>query len=164
MLLTRKQFLILLAVIIASCGAWGVVLKMFLDSSLALKFAAAWWFFGGCLVAAVILAAVEASGITEKKRHATPDRRIQDLKIKSDLIDLLLKPESIHQDINRFYEAVEVFSQIGLSADQATRSFSGRGKRCGDIKIEGDINPALKEMQKQIIEIKKAANKGIYRE
>jgi hypothetical protein len=82
MLLTRKQFLVILCVLIASCGAWGVVLKMFLDSSLALKFAAAWWFFGGCLVSAVIIAAVDACGITEKKRNAAPDRRLQDRKIK----------------------------------------------------------------------------------
>ena len=127
MLLTRNQFLIILAVIIASCGAWGVVLKMFLDSSLAFKWACAWWFFGGCLVAAVIVAALEYTGVLDD--HEQP------IEINNNM---------------PYIQSIE----------------NGIGRRVQDrkIKIEGEINPALTEMQKQIIEIKKAANKGIYRE
>jgi len=94
--LTRNQFLILLAVIIASCGAWGVVLKMFLDSSLAFKWACAWWFFGGCLVAAVVVAALEMAGVLDDNEPPVDinnmpyiqsiengiGRRVQDRKIK----------------------------------------------------------------------------------
>lgn len=84
MILTKKQFLVILTVIIASCGAWGIDLKMLIDSDLALRWSFAWWFFGGCLIAAVIIAAIESVITPEKKRHATPDRRIQDRKIKID--------------------------------------------------------------------------------
>jgi len=111
--LTRNQFLILLAVIIASCGAWGVVLKMFLDSSLAFKWACAWWFFGGCLVAAVVVAALEYTGVLDDERNEPPikinnnmpyiqsiengiGRRVQDRKIKieGDINPLLIAMKS----------------------------------------------------------------------
>jgi hypothetical protein len=77
MLLTRKQFLIILCVLIASCGAWGVVLKMFLDSTIELRLVLLVWFFGGCIVSALVIAAVDITGSFERK-----DRRIQDRKIK----------------------------------------------------------------------------------
>jgi len=82
MLLTKKQFLILLSVTVASCGAWGIILKMLIDSSVALRWVLFVWFFGGCIVAALVIAAIDITGAFERKRHATQCRRIQDRKIK----------------------------------------------------------------------------------
>lgn len=94
--LTHKQFLALVAVIIASCGAWGVILKMLVDSSLALRWILFVWFFGGCIVAALVIAAIDITGALERKRHATPCRRIQDCKIKieGDINPLLIAMKS----------------------------------------------------------------------
>jgi len=94
MLLTRSQFLILLAVIIASCGAWGIILKMFLDSDLSLKWSLFVWFLGGCIVSALVIAAIDITNSYEQS--ATKDRRIQDRKIKieGDINPLLIAMKS----------------------------------------------------------------------
>jgi len=71
MLLTRTQFLIILSVLIASVAAWGIVLKMFLDSSLEFKWSFFVWFFGACIVAALVGWSIEITGAFKRKRHAT---------------------------------------------------------------------------------------------
>lgn len=80
MLLTRNQFLIILAVLIASCGAWGIILKMFIDSSLALRWSFMWWFFGGCLVAAIVAGVYEYQSVKVSK-----NRRSCDIKIDGEI-------------------------------------------------------------------------------
>jgi len=119
--LTRNQFLILLAVIIASCGAWGMLLKMFIDSSLALKWSLMVWFFGGCFVALAV------GGV------------INHIRIKNEIANR----EKMHELGAVFYSS---------------------GRRVNDIKIEGEINPALTAFKQKLTEVKQAAEKGIDRE
>jgi len=128
MLLTRNQFLIILAVLIVSCGAWGMLLKMFIDSSLALKWSLMVWFFGGCLVALVVGGSITYFANKNYGR-------------KSKKYSGLLGPQHIN-----------------------CRCVTVPQKRLSDIKIEGEINPALTAFKQKLTEVKQAAEKGIDRE
>ena len=79
MLMTCRQLLILLLVFVASISAWGILLKMCIDSSLELKWSVFFWFFGACLVSAAVIGAFEFTQKMSKKRHATLNKNTDEM-------------------------------------------------------------------------------------
>lgn len=75
MLMNCRQLLILLLVFVASISAWGILLKMCLDSSLALRWSFFVWLFGACFVSAAVIGAYELTQKLGKKRHATLNKK-----------------------------------------------------------------------------------------
>lgn len=93
MLLTKKQFLIIIAALVISCGSWAIILKMFIDSSLELKWSFLVWFFGGCFASAFIFGVHEWIECQKIKNRTRIEKIVHAEQVFLGIIDSKVNPQ-----------------------------------------------------------------------